>query len=94
MAADPPRETERAPKAGSAQRAPALTAPGNPDEAFTQNLLAAIQFKNFLVGRGVDVPPEVLKGLGDLASAFQAELSDHRSREANASDSRKTVTHG
>ncbi|KAA9388307.1 hypothetical protein [Neorhizobium galegae] len=48
------------------------------DTQFIDDLISAVRLKNFLVGRGVEVLPEVLKGIATLVTAFQADIEDVR----------------
>lgn len=52
-----------------------LALEGPSDATFIDDLVAANRFKVFLVGRGIEVPSDVLLGLGRLTSEFQDDLS-------------------
>lgn len=76
------------PIAGQAESAPepatpaasnkTLIEPGSDfgfDEQFIGNLVAADRFKTFLVGRGVEVPFGVSRGISELVSAFANDIA-------------------
>lgn len=46
------------------------------DPQFIDDLISAMRLKNFLIGRGVEVLPEVLKGMAKLVTAFQSDIED------------------
>ena len=49
-----------------------------PDWTFADDLIAASNFKTFLVGRGVEVPGKVLSGIGDLLSRYDTDVRAYR----------------
>lgn len=49
------------------------------DPQFIDDLISAVRLKNFLIGRGVEVLPEVLKGMATLVTAFQSDIEEVRS---------------
>lgn len=53
------------------------------DNQFIDDLIAAVRLKNFLIGRGVDVPAEVSQGLARLSTRFPVEMSNAEMRFAN-----------
>jgi hypothetical protein len=44
------------------------------DPEFLDDLVAANRLKTYLVGHGVEVPEEVLRGLGDLLTLFAEDI--------------------
>jgi hypothetical protein len=48
------------------------------DTQFIDNLVAADRFKTFLVGRGVEVPFGVSRGISELVSAFASDIAKAR----------------
>ena len=53
---------------------------GPADDLFVDDLVAANRFKNFLIGRGVDVPADVINGLSELISAFNTDIERHHGK--------------
>jgi hypothetical protein len=47
---------------------------GDHDIAFIDALTAALRFKAYLIGSGVDVPQHVIVGLAELATVFDIDL--------------------
>lgn len=46
------------------------------DPQFLDDLISAVRLKNFLIGRGVEVLPEVLKGMAKLVTSFQSDIEE------------------
>jgi hypothetical protein len=56
---------------------PRLATEGSADQAFIDDLVAADRFKSFLVGRGVDIPKDVLEGLAALSTVFADDIAEY-----------------
>lgn len=59
----------------------------NGDGQFVDDLVAALELKKFLIGRGVNIPPEVLSGLAELNSVFRDDIAGHRDMASYRSNS-------
>jgi len=55
-----------------------LVVEGESDPTFLDDLIAANHFKTFLLGRGIDLPPELMTGLNVLMTAFQDDVAMYR----------------
>lgn len=77
--APPPdsRESEQMARLVTDQNDPA-------DDLFVDDLVAANRFKNFLIGRGVDVPADVINGLSELVTAFNPDIERHYGKAAES----------
>jgi hypothetical protein len=61
---------------GSATESPnSAIAVSEPTEAFIDDLATAIRLKNYLIGRGFDVPKETIVILADLECRYMVYLS-------------------
>ncbi|MFL6856408.1 MAG: hypothetical protein ACJ8EB_00710 [Allosphingosinicella sp.] len=62
---------------------------GFADAGFTDDLIAANNFKTFLVGRGIEVPNELLSGLGEFVSRYHDDIRAHRGYVKNENRRRR-----
>lgn len=62
---------------------------GFADPGFTDDLIAANNFKTFLVGRGIEVPEKLLAGLGGFVSRYDEDIRAFREYVKNEESRRR-----